>query len=243
MLVDPVPYSPYRKRKKPSVHTEPSVVPFVTARAGEDEVHDDLVVVGSRSGARLGYRDEKPADRDDGGALWARCRVLPTDGHGEPAGPPDWQRMHPVRQRLCMERMHCLICFAPAETPFGYLFLGPRDPAPTQPAILTSLPPVCAAHVHAAVGRRLHLEDDPVVHLAASAHPWGVTGTLYSPGTDGAEAVGEAAGPVAYGDPRLAMTLASRSVRRLADSRPVDLDELLLLLNAGAGTGTARTSA
>ncbi|MGW8066679.1 hypothetical protein ACVV2G_31455 [Streptomyces ziwulingensis] len=153
--------------------TEPALVPFITQRKGEEAAPDNLFIRVHPSGPRLYYRDEDPQrDRPMRGILWGRCSFNPLDERQMPTGEPQWKLMHPYRQMLTMQTMHCQVCARPARTPLGFIFLtGPRDEDPTQPEIHTNQPPVCVRHARAAAALCPHLEKNPMVILARSAPP------------------------------------------------------------------------
>jgi len=62
--------------------TEPSLIPFITQREGEEAAPDNLVIFLHPSGPRLSYRDEDLRDRPLRGVLLARCGFNPVDEHG-----------------------------------------------------------------------------------------------------------------------------------------------------------------
>ncbi|MFG3287236.1 hypothetical protein ACGF3G_00230 [Streptomyces sp. NPDC048179] len=217
MTVHPSPYSA----------TEPRLVPFITAREGEDAAPANLVIHRHSSGPRLYYRDEDPRDRDLRGVLLARCSFNPVDERGQPTGKPQWKMMHPYRQIMCMQTMRCQVCQEPARTPLGFIFLaGPSDHDLTKTQVITNQPPVCFKHARAAAKLCPHLED-PMVFLAKSAPLYGVHGTLYGLGADGVKVIAQPEEPLRYGHPNLPTFLASQMVRRLSSFRVVDLEELL----------------
>jgi hypothetical protein len=137
--------------------------------------------------------------------------------------------MHPYRQMLAMRTLHCQVCFQPARTPLGYIFLaGPKDEDAAQPSILTNQSPVCLKHARAAAALCPHLEQNPMVLLARSAPLYGVSGVVY--GLDARDEVHVLARPdhaVPFRDPMISMLLASQLIRRLSVFRVLDMDELL----------------
>ncbi|GGZ81667.1 hypothetical protein ACFOOM_21960 [Streptomyces echinoruber] len=209
--------------------TEPSLVPYITQRQGEEAAPANLVLRPVKGGGyRLHYRDEEPADRDVRGVLWARCSFNPLDESGMPLGAPQWRMMHPARQRATMQTLRCQVCNHPARTPLGYVFLaGPKDVDPDGPLVLTNQPPVCPRHVRAAARLCPHLRDDPRVFLTLSAPLYGVHGTVYGYGEDGVQVMARPDAPLPYGHPNLPTMLASQLVRRLGSFRAVDLEELM----------------
>ncbi|MFF0228620.1 hypothetical protein [Streptomyces sp. NPDC004629] len=212
---------------------EPRLVPFITARQGETAAPDNLYFAKSSSVARLlCYEDEIPRlDRDSKGVLWSRCRINPHDGRGMPTGTPEWKLVHPHRQQITMQWLHCQICNRPARTPLGWTFLtGPEDENPRQAPHLVNQPPVCRSHIRAAVKLCPHLGED--VYLAQTAPLYGVLGTIYRPDGAGAKPVSQPDHPIPYGDPILRATLGSQLVRRLSAFRVLTVDELMDQLDA-----------
>lgn len=172
MTSTPASYSTLTKENNHPMRpgTKPSLIPFVTAREGEDAAPDNLIMLPDQYGARrLFYADEDPRDRPLPGVLWARCSFNPVDECHMPTGIPQWKLMHPYRQMLTMRTMHCQVCARPAQTPLGYCFFLPQSPAPDRARVLTNQPPVCAKHLRAAAELCPHVE--PVVYLAKSAPP------------------------------------------------------------------------
>ncbi|MFF0698334.1 hypothetical protein ACFYU4_37585 [Streptomyces tendae] len=234
MIVPPLPYCPpsTSREKNRSVRTaaEPALVPFITQRKGEEAAPDNLMIRMHPSGPRLYYRDEDPQrDRPMRGVLWGRCSFTPLDDRQMPTGAPQWKLMHPYRQMLTMQTLHCQVCARPARTPLGFIFLtGPRDEDPTKAEIRTNQPPVCAKHARAAAALCPHLEKDPMVFLARSAPLYGVHGTIY--GLNGRGEVHIVAQPdhaLPFGHPNLATMLATQLIRRLSSFRVLDMEELL----------------
>lgn len=90
-------------------------VPYITRWSGEENV--------GRAQLRLGvtglyYTDERPADRDAHGVLWARTANAPGRGR------PEYRQVNGLRQRDAMLRLRCQVCAGPAShTPKGTLFL------------------------------------------------------------------------------------------------------------------------
>jgi hypothetical protein len=206
--------------------SKPSLIPFVTAREGEDPAPDNLLMLPDQYGARrLFYADEDPRDRPLPGVLWARCSFNPADKHQMPTGRPQWKLMHPYRQMLTMRALYCQVCARPAQTPLGYCFFLPQPPAPDQAMVLTNQPPVCAKHLRAAVELCPHVE--PVVYLAESAPLYGVLGTLYGIVNKEVTVIAQPDHPLPFKHPQMPAVLASLLVCRLTSFRVVALDELL----------------
>ncbi|MEU8576410.1 hypothetical protein [Streptomyces asoensis] len=205
------------------------LVPFITHREGEDAAPDNLILLPHSDGRlHLHYLDEDPRDRDIHGVLWARCSFNPIDPHGQPTGRPLFKLMHPYRQLMTMQMLHCQVCTAPARTPLGLIFLaGPHDHTPGAPQVLTNQPPVCARHVRTAARLCPHLDGTPTVYLAQSAPLYGATGTLYGLGTHGTQPIAQPGPPLPYSHPDMSCFLASQQIRRLASFRSVGLEELL----------------
>jgi hypothetical protein len=208
--------------------TEPGLVPFITQRAGEEAAPDNLTIVPYASGPLLRYRDEDPKDRPLRGVLWARCAFNPPDEKGMPTGEPRWKNIHPYRQMLTMQHLHCQICTQPARTALGYPFFLPRGHTPTPaPAVIrTNQPPVCAKHLRAAATLCPHVE--PVVHLARGAPLYGVHGTLYGLNKNNqVHVIAQPDDALPFAHPNLPTFLASQLIRRLSHFTLIGLDELL----------------
>ncbi|MFC9280846.1 hypothetical protein [Streptomyces collinus] len=216
--------------------TEPSLVPFITQRVGEEAAPDNLIIRRHPSGPRLYYRDEDPRDRPMRGVLWARCGFNPRDERQMPTGEPEWKLMHPYRQMITMQTLHCQVCAKPARTPLGFIFLaGPKDEDPTKSTIYTNQPPVCVKHARAAAALCPHLEKGPMVFLARSAPLYGVHGVIY--GLNARNEVHVVARPdhaLPFGHPNLPTVLASQLIRRLSSFRVFGLEELLQELERAA---------
>ncbi|MDQ0585806.1 hypothetical protein [Streptomyces rishiriensis] len=234
MFTPPLPYSPRpsdpsKWRSAPAPPVGPGLVPFITQREGEDAAPDNLILLPHTDGRlHLHYLDEDARDRDPRGVLWARCSFNPLDARGQPTGRPQWKLMHPYRQLMCMQALHCQICAEPARTPLGLIFLaGPHDRAPDAAQVLTNQPPVCARHVRTAARVCPHLQGRPTVHLAESAPLYGVTGTFYGMGPYGVQPVAQPVPPLPYGHPDISSFLASQQIRRLHSFRTLDVDQLV----------------
>ncbi|MER6113207.1 hypothetical protein [Streptomyces hirsutus] len=215
--------------RKNNVRTEPSLIPFVIQREGEDAAPVNLRLAPIGPGRyQLQYADEDPRDRDLRGVLWGRCSFNPVDEREMPTGKPQWRLMHPFRQRMTMQAMRCQVCAEPARTPLGYIFLaGPGAVDAEQVPVLTAQPPVCARHVRASAELCPHLDGRPMVFLAQSAPLYGVHGVIYGYGGLGVKVMAHPDAPLPYGHPNLPTFLASQLVRRLSSFRLVDLDELV----------------
>ncbi|MFF9221854.1 hypothetical protein [Streptomyces viridosporus] len=211
------------------VRAEPSLVPFVIQREGEEAAPANLMLATLGPGRyQLRYTDEDPRDRDLRGVLWGRCSFGPVDDSKMPTGRPQWRLMHPFRQRLTMQALRCQVCAEPARTPLGYVFLaGPAAVDPHRVPVLTNQPPVCARHARPAADLCPHLTRRPMVLLTQSAPLYGVNGVVYGYGDQGVQVVHRPEGPIPYGHALLSTVLASQLVRRLSSFRLVDLDELL----------------
>ncbi|MFD5661513.1 hypothetical protein [Streptomyces hirsutus] len=212
-----------------TVHTKPTLVPYVVQREGEEAAPNNLLLTTLGPGKyRLRYADEAPADRDLRGVLWARCSSGPVDDDMMPTGKPRWRMMHPLRQRTTMQAMRYQVCAEPARTPLGYVFLsGPDTMDTSQTQVLTAQPPVCARHVRASAELCPHLDGRPMVFLAQSAPLYGVNGVGYGYSDQGVQVVNRPDGPIPYNHPLISTVLASQLVRRLSSFRLVDLDELM----------------
>lgn len=213
----------------PRAAAEPTLIPYITQRQGEEAAPDNLIIVRHASGPRLYYADEDLRDRPLRGILWARCGFNPTDGDGMPTGRPQWKLMHPYRQMLTMQALRCQVCTRPARTPLGFVFLArPGTQDPTGPCVVTNQPPVCPKHARAAAALCPHLTDDPTVLLARSAPLYGVHGTVYGRTAQGETyVVAQPDHPLRFAHPNLTTTLGSQLIRRLSSFRVLDMDELL----------------
>ncbi|MFD3654318.1 hypothetical protein [Streptomyces sp. NPDC058620] len=207
----------------------PGLVPYITAREGEEtDLLSSLCVRGPSSATRIGYRDEIPSDLGPRGELWGRCsqRIGPDR---MPIGRPLWRQVHPARQRETMMKLRCQVCVAPARTAKGTLFLesaAVKAPAPGS-ALLTAHPPVCLPHARASVEQCAHFAQHGArVLLVRSAPLYGVMGTGYKLGLAGWQEVPGVDAPVPYGSPVIRAVLASQLVRELRDFTVVQLDEL-----------------
>ncbi|MGC5004832.1 hypothetical protein [Streptomyces sp. DT203] len=208
------------------------LVPYITARQGE-EPESSLALRASFDGAgrsALGYWDESQEDRDPLGVLWGRCsQSIGRDGL--PSGQPQWRLIHPSRQRETMTKLHCQICAGPTRTAAGFPFLAPaaNGVPPSGPALLTAQPPVCLAHMRAAVEQCPHLQKGYTALMVPRAPLYGVIGTPYEWTPRGIKALAGDDVPVPYRDPALKWFLASQLVRTLRDFSVVDLDDLTTL--------------
>jgi hypothetical protein len=147
-------------------------VPHAASWSGEE-----VDVRGLFFGAKgLAYRDERPADRDRHGVLWARV----PEQRG--AGKPNFGAMHPMRQRAAMLGMRCQVCGGPADrTSKGWLFVLPsREAVERDGGMLVSKPPLCVPCAHLALRWCPHLGDS-VALRSRKPRVWGVTGELLHP--------------------------------------------------------------
>jgi hypothetical protein len=208
----------------------PSVIPFITLRAGETvDPLARLRALSGRYGPILGYADgELPTDRDVHGVLWARVRenaVL----DGEREGAPRWLDMHPARQRHCMQLLRCQIGDCRATRPDGTrLFLfGGNAPAPDGRPFLVSKPPVCEQHAPVAAQLCPALTSDPYVVAARTARLYGVSGARYQHTPRGPQPVESDDRPIPYGTyPHQHWILATQMWRELRDYRVTKLADL-----------------
>ncbi|TXC99258.1 hypothetical protein FS847_06450 [Streptomyces sp. ISID311] len=211
------------------------VVPYITARRGEDP--ESAAMLGLRpGGGGLCYLDESPRDRDDQGVLWARCSQNLEDGW--PAGSPRWGDVHPSRQRETMRGLRCQVCVVrPASrTASGYLFLATRPDGSVKPnwpeGALTWQPPLCLDCAVVAVEQCGRLVRDGAVVLRARVpRLYGVIGTLYTTGPDLRPVPVKVSDededrPLPYKDRLLRpWFLASQLVRELRGVTVVDLEQ------------------
>lgn len=216
--------------------TQTTVIPYITQRRGEVEAPNNLLLMPANHGRgryRLLYADEDPRDRDQRNVLWGRVSFNPYDDRKFPTGEPGWKLMHPFRQRITMEALHCQVCAAPARTPLGTIFLaGAHDYPDKEPPLLTNQPPVCRKHVRTANALCHHLQQDPVVFLATSAPMYGVLGTIYGQVDGEVQVVAQPKEPLPFRHPNMPTLLASQLVRRLTRFRVLTVDELMRELAA-----------
>ena len=155
---------------------KPSVVPYVASWSGElAGLEDELVVQLGKGGPRLGYRNEIPEDRTGRGeVLWGRIDDAPGVGR------PQYDCLHPGRQYIAMYAMKCQVCGGPAsKNKDGWLFLDwrkPHDPPTWPERSLTSMPPLCDAHVGLSMKECPHLRSTEVVVLRVRTPRLGVSG-------------------------------------------------------------------
>lgn len=200
----------------------PVITPYMARWSGEVGRDRGLVV---RNG-RLAYRDENRSDRDGKGVLWARC----TDTRGR--GQVLFGQVHPRRQRAAVWQMLCQVCGGePDEDDSGVLWLLPTAVARyslDQPVITTSYPPVCAACVRVSVRTCPALRDSYGLLRVRDAQLAGVIAEPYllTPRgqlvRSGLRPDGRHAPTFRYGDPGLAMALASHQLITLLGFSPVD---------------------
>lgn len=157
------------------------VVPYIQLRRGEQDVSEEaLVLEPYRGGERLAYRDERDGvDRDFRGILYARVSQA-LDQSGWPVGFPDWELVHPGRQRECMEEMYYHVCRRDvwdSITGLGTLFVqAVSSPARAEPGwpegFVTCQPPVCVQHAANAAGLGPHIPLGDRVALRARKLSW-----------------------------------------------------------------------
>jgi hypothetical protein len=205
------------------------VVPYITAREGEQSEHLSALRAsfGGDGRARLGYWDETPQDRGPRGELWGRCsqRIAPDR---LPQGRPAWRMVHPARQRETMERLLCQVCAGSTKVGDAHLFLESTESPTPAKRILTAQPPVCPAHAAAAIHQCPHLlRNGHRALLVRHAPLYGVIGTPYQWSASGLQALPGDDEPLPYTSPMLPWYLASQLVRTIRDYTVVDLDDLV----------------
>jgi hypothetical protein len=153
------------------------LVPYIANWSSED---DTTPVIASPTG--IGYADEHPLDRDTHGVLWSRFRTTP--GQGE----PQYDSLHPLRQRRAMRRLLCQVCAAPADhNEDGTLWVlndGRGTWSNWPVSIDNAQPPVCRRCA------RLAIRSCPALHrnwiaLRAHSHVTGVFGDHFTPTPNG----------------------------------------------------------
>ncbi|MFD7057164.1 hypothetical protein ACFWBS_54535 [Streptomyces mirabilis] len=208
---------------------ESDLVPYITARTGEEAVLQSYLRAnrGGDGRLKLVYVDETPEDRDTRGVLWGR-RSQRKFFTGKPIGQPMWRLVHPSRQRETMMLMRCQVAFCTAKTPDGYLFLAGANDRPTHPGepVRIAQPPVCVEHAPIAVKLCPYLAKGHTAFLARRAPLYGVLGTRYRIGASGIEALPPDRAPLPYGHTLQDWFLASQLVRELRDYDTVDINDL-----------------
>lgn len=200
----------------------PLDTPYVAARSTDRGPRKaELTVEFAAKGPRLAYKHTSPEDRDSHSNLWVRM-AEPTE-----PGRVLYDSMHPNRQRVCMERLLCQICAEPADRDKrGWLFIDWRreDSPPTWPErSITSMPPLCAAHVHVSLIQCPFLRrTEHAVLRVRKPHLYGVSGTLYRL-TDAGWHASDNDALFPYNKPRHPGLLASRLHRELRHVTVVDL--------------------
>ncbi|MFC8075164.1 hypothetical protein ACFUN8_06460 [Streptomyces sp. NPDC057307] len=202
--------------------TVPPATPYVAARSTDKGPRKaELSVEFTAKGPRLAYKHPRPGDRDSHGNLWIRME--------EPTEPGRilYDSMHPARQRTCMERMLCQICAGPADRDrHGWLFIDWRreDSPPTWPErSITSMPPLCTAHVQLSLRQCPFLRrTEHAVLRVRKPHLYGASGTLYRL-TDHGWLASENDALFPYSKPRHPGLLASRLHRELRGVTVTDL--------------------
>ncbi|KAB8165296.1 hypothetical protein FH609_017180 [Streptomyces sp. 3MP-14] len=200
-------------------------VPYATHWTGEDVTASRIVLRPDFAGIR--YPDETPTDRDAHGVLWGRVRQDPG------AGKPDFQALHPNRQRRTMEHRLCQVCAQPAShNRDGWLFLlnadhdhngdtdTDTDRAGFEGALVTK-PPLCLPCAQLATHHCPHLTR-PTAIRSRRPRVWGVFGTLYTL-TPAARLQPHHDLHLPYTHPALPWFLASQLVTELKRCTTVDL--------------------
>ena len=206
------------------------VVPYITAREGEDadSFLDLRIGCGWDGRQQLRYVNEVPPDRDFRGVLWARYSMS-LDSVGNPCGTPRWKLVDPLRQRATMSLLRCQVCTVQLQRKDGILFLEPENgEADYGRRLRTAQPPVCGKHARMAAERCPRLRSKGHVALLATRFPlYGVIGQAYQWSANGLQALSYDDSPMPYGHPQIGMFLASQLVRELRDYRVVNLDDLI----------------
>ncbi len=174
------------------------------------------------TGKGIGFRKEKPGDRDAHGILWRR--VVGKPGYGR----PDFKAVHFARQRRAMGGLACQVCGRSARGKGSddddVLFLlstNEYDRGHWPEPIETGQPPVCVPCAHEAVNACPHLRGH-FVAVRGIPRPYGVSGILYLPGRQEPHMYDIQTIP--YGDRRLPWTEATQLVVRLETYKVVDLE-------------------
>lgn len=193
------------------------LVHYITGWSGERPARTPVVAKG-RNG--IGYRRERPEDRDARGVLWARYVRAP--GVGE----PEFGAVHPYRQRHAMRRLLCQVCGEPADqNDQGVLWLLGQADRPWSGSESTSQPPICRRCARPASRVCPHLRDNTLALRVRHAPIAGVLGILYTPSRHGPVRVRAARLP--YDDPSVRMLQARQLIRNLLDCTVVDVEQEL----------------
>ena len=188
-------------------------VPYIVRWSGERPVPIPVVARGLTG---IGYRHERPGDRDARGVLWRRYVRAPGDGV------PEFGGVHPWRQRRAMRRLLCQVCGGPADrNEHGVLWLVGDPGRGWSDEEVTGHPPVCRRC--AAVARRAcpYLRDKGALVLRVRDAPLvAVSGTLYELRRRDLVRLGPAT--VAYDDPRVRYLHATQLMRALRGRTVVD---------------------
>jgi hypothetical protein len=194
------------------------VVPYIAPWSGERPPPE---VVIERAGRGIGFVDETPLDRDRHGVLWTRTLVLPGQGR------PEFQKVHPLRQRRAMARLLCQVCAQPAdvdERGVLWLLLDHRDDWVGWPEkMANTYPPLCLPCARIAV-RLCPALRRGYVAVRAQSRICGVSGVVYRAGYPYPRTVSDAV--VAYDDPAIRWTVAAQLVRSLHDCTVIDFDRV-----------------
>ena len=201
---------------KPASPTLRQRVPYITLWSAEQTCSPRVVL--TEKG--IGFRREKPSDRDAHGILWRRITSKPGQGR------PNLKSVHFTRQRRAMGGLLCQVCAKPTRedaTSDGVLFLlnaqeYQSDPWPAP--IETGQPPLCAPCAREAVNACPHLRNRWVA-VRGTPRPYGVSGVLYLPGRQAPHLHGVHTVP--YGDRLTAWVEASQLVIRLEKYKVVEL--------------------
>jgi hypothetical protein len=201
------------------------LVPFIVRWSGERPMRTPVVAHG-RTG--IGYRRERPGDRDARGVLWRRYVRAPGEGTPEFAG------VHPHRQRRAMRRLLCQVCGGPADRDDrGVLWLAGEAGRGWSDDEVTGHPPVCLRCAGTARRACPYLRDTGTLALRVRDAPLvGVSGLLYEPYRR--ELVRTGPVTLAYDDPRVRFVQAVQLMRGLRDWTVVDLDDELARLSRAA---------
>ena len=193
-------------------------VPYVVRWSSERVSARGVTVRADGSG--LSYEDERPADRDAHGVLWAREPHTPGEGR------PNYRSMHSSRQRSVVRTLSCQVCGGRADrNGQGWLFILPRTDADPEGSLCTK-PPMCTPCSKLALRHCPHLADAIALRVR-KPRVWGALGDVYVPtGPDRRVRCIPSHGYLAYGDAAAPWFLAAqlvlelRRVRRAALPHP-----------------------
>ena len=150
--------------------TRAGLVPYIASWSGERPTQAPPIA----RGTGIAYKRERPGDRDAHGVLWKRHTRAPG------SGTPQYDKVHPYRQRQAMRHLLCQVCGGPADQDErGILWLLGQAEKPWSGAEMTAQPPVCLRCAGPASRARPHLRRHTLALRVRHAPIIGVRGLLY----------------------------------------------------------------